>query len=71
MTASVTAAMKAMMEELQKSLTSLHQAEKAAAMVDGQQANALAEVERLEQYGRRENIRIYGLEESRGEDTTS
>ena len=69
-TASVTAAMKAMMEELQKSLTSLHQAEKAAAM-DGQQSNALAEVERLEQYGRRENIWIYGLEESRGEDTTS
>ena len=31
---------------------------------------ALAEIDRLEQYGRRDNVRIFGLEETRNEDTT-
>lgn len=64
--AAVAAAMKSLMDELKKPLQSLHQLE-----TDGQQAKALEEVDRLEQYGRRDNIRIFGLEETRGEDTTN
>ena len=64
-TAAVAAAMKELMKELQKPLENLRQMESVP-----NQGTALEGIDRLEQYGRRDNIRIYGLEETRNEDTT-
>ena len=63
--AAVTSAMKAVMEEM-KSIRL-----QPAAPVSNQSTKVLHyELDKLEQYGRRENIKIYGIPESANEDTT-
>ena len=64
-TAAVAAAMKELMKELQKPLENLRHTESVS-----NQGTALEGIDRLEQYGRRDNVRIYGLEETRNENTT-
>lgn len=61
----VAAAMKDLMKELQKPLENLRRTESAS-----NQGTALEGIDRLEQYGRRDNVRIYGLEETKNENTT-
>ena len=63
--AAVVTAMNTMMEELKKPLQSRRQME-----FKSNPGTALAGIDHLEQYGQRENILIFRLEETKGEDTT-
>ena len=65
--AAVSSAMKAVMEEIK----SIKPQPAAPAGADVKSTRVLRyELDKLEQYGRRENIKIYGIPESTNEDTT-